>query len=75
MHQRERHPYPWYQDDTPYLAPGEQVAQNEAANRAWLALRLATTPETWGGLLLGQPVAPTALDAPEFARQRRAGLA
>ena len=81
-HQHERHPYRWYQDQprnedgtVTYLAPGEHNAQNEAANRAWLALRLAPTPDTWGGLMLGLPVAPDALEADELERQRRLGLA
>ena len=73
-HRHDRHPYHWYQTTPPYLAPGEHNAQNEAANRAWLALRLARTPDTWGGLMLGLPVAPDALEADELARQRRLGV-
>ena len=66
--------YADYQDTPPYLAPGEQQAQNEASQRAWLALRLARTPDTWGGLMLGLAVAPDALDTDELERQRRLGV-
>lgn len=73
-HQRERHPYSWYQARPPYLAPGEQKVHDDAATRAWLALRLATTPDAWGGLMLQLPVAATALDADELARQTRTAV-
>ena len=42
--------------------------------RAWLCLRLALTPDTWGGLMLGRRVAADAIDTAEHARQLRAGL-
>ena len=57
-HQRERHPYPHYQAQPPYLAPGEQTAHDAANTRAWIALQLATTPETWAGHILTLPVTP-----------------
>lgn len=61
-HQRERHPYPWYQARPPYLAPGEQQAENAASVRAWIAMLLATTPETWAGHILTLPVTPDAVE-------------
>lgn len=57
-HQRERHPYTWYQTGPPYLAPGEQQAENAANVRGWIALMIATTPETWAGHIHGLPKTP-----------------
>jgi hypothetical protein len=51
-------------------APSERAA----GVRAWLALRLALTPDAWAGLLLGLPVQPAAIDQEELRRLRRAGL-
>ena len=42
--------------------------------RAWLALRLARTPDAWAGLMLGLPVQAAAIDQHELARLRRARL-
>jgi hypothetical protein len=42
--------------------------------RAWVALRLALTPDAWAGLILGLPVQPQAIDQLEHRRLRRAGL-
>lgn len=59
-HQRERHPYEFYRSSGPYLAPGEQTAENAANVRAWIAMLLATTPETWAGHIHGLPMTPDA---------------
>ena len=64
--------YTDYQDTPPYLSPGEKQAQDDASRRVWLCLRLATTPDTWAGLMTGQQVAPTSIDQAEHARQQRA---
>lgn len=42
--------------------------------RAWLALRLAQTPDAWAGLMLGLPVQPAVIDQLELRRQRKARL-
>ena len=42
--------------------------------RAWVALMLATTPDIWAGLLLGEPVNEAALDQAYLARFRKAGI-
>jgi hypothetical protein len=43
-------------------------------DRAWLCLRLALTPDTWGGLMLGRSVAMQSVDRDELERQRKVGL-
>lgn len=57
-----------------YLALHDLRVDPRPAIRAWLALRLAKTPDAWAGLILGLPVQPQAIDQLELARQRKARL-
>ena len=43
-------------------------------DRAWICLMLATTPDTWAALLLGEPVNQAALDPAWLARFRTGGI-
>jgi hypothetical protein len=69
-HQRERHPYPWYQARPPYPAPSEQTAERGASVRAWETLMLSPNPETWGQLLKGNEVPMDTLDLAHWQRLR-----
>lgn len=57
-----------------YLDLHDLRVDTRASVRAWLALRLAKTPDAWAGLILGLPVQPEAIDQLELARQRKARL-
>jgi hypothetical protein len=60
-------------DVVSYLLCGTRV-DKRPQTRAWLCLRLALTPDAWGGLMLGRRVAPSAIDEVELARQKRGQL-
>lgn len=70
-HQIPRRDYAAYRDISPYPAPGEHEAQRQASIRAWEALMLAETPESWSQLLQGQPVPIDQLDTHAIARLRK----
>jgi len=57
-----------------YLELEDLRVDSRPATRVWLALMLATTPDTWAGLILGLPVQTTGIDPDELERQRKAGL-
>jgi hypothetical protein len=56
-----------------YLLCDTRVDKRPAI-RAWLCLRLALTPDAWGGLMLGRNVNPAAIDQQELTSQRRSGM-
>lgn len=63
-----------HDDVCAYLGLDDVRVDRRPGVRAWLALRLARTPDAWAGLILGLPVQPEAIDQLELARQRKARL-
>ncbi len=57
-----------------WLAIDDLRVTSAQGDRMWICMMLATTPDVWAGLLLGEPVNEDALDPECLQRFRKAGI-